>query len=150
MIISSPITGNAVELSEVPDEGFAGKMMGDGAAVIPTDGMILAPEDGEVVFVFETKHALGFQTDSQMALLLHIGIDTVALNGQGFEVFVENGQKVKKWGAVDENRYFLSERTCTVSLFTGSVYRIRRQSEGSSFERRRDKGGRTIVCRGCL
>ena len=95
-IISSPITGNAVELSEVPDEGFAGKMMGDGAAVIPTDGMILAPEDGEVVFVFETKHALGFQTDSQMALLLHIGIDTVALNGQGFEVFVENGQKVKK------------------------------------------------------
>ena len=52
-------------------------MMGDGAAVIPTDGMILAPEDGEVVFVFETKHALGFQTDSQMALLLHIGIDTV-------------------------------------------------------------------------
>lgn len=59
VIISSPITGNAVELSEVPDEGFAGKMMGDGAAVIPTDGMILAPEDGEVVFVFETKHALG-------------------------------------------------------------------------------------------
>ena len=96
VIISSPITGNAVELSEVPDEGFAGKMMGDGAAVIPTDGMILAPEDGEVVFVFETKHVLGFQTDSQMALLLHIGIDTVALNGQGFEVFVENGQKVKK------------------------------------------------------
>ena len=68
VIISSPITGNAVELSEVPDEGFAGKMMGDGAAVIPTDGMILAPEDGEVVFVFETKHALGFQTDSQMKI----------------------------------------------------------------------------------
>ena len=65
VIISSPITGNAVELSEVPDEGFAGKMMGDGAAVIPTDGMILAPEDGEVVFVFETEHALGFQTDSK-------------------------------------------------------------------------------------
>ena len=58
--------------------------------------MILAPEDGEVVFVFETKHALGFQTDSQMALLLHIGIDTVALNGQGFEVFVETDRKVKK------------------------------------------------------
>lgn len=125
-------------------------MMGDGAAVIPTDGMILAPEDGEVVFVFETKHALGFQTDSQMALLLHIGIDTVALNGQGFEVFCGKRTESEKRGAVDENRYFLSERTCTVSLFTGSVYRIRRQSEGSSFERRRDKGGRTIVCRGCL
>ena len=85
-----------MELSKVPDEGFAGKMMGDGAAVIPTDAMILAPEDGEVAFVFDTRHAIGFQTDSGLELLLHIGIDTVALNGQGFEVFVKNGQKVKK------------------------------------------------------
>lgn len=96
VVVSSPITGNTVELSEVPDEGFAGKMMGDGAAVIPTDAMILAPEDGEIAFVFDTRHAIGFQTNSGLELLLHIGIDTVALNGQGFEVFVKNGQKVKK------------------------------------------------------
>ena len=95
-IISSPITGLATALENVPDEGFAGKMMGDGAAVTPEDATICAPEDGEVVFVFDTKHAIGFQTDSGVALLLHIGIDTVNLNGEGFRVFVENGQKVKK------------------------------------------------------
>ena len=95
-IISSPITGLATALENVPDEGFAGKMMGDGAAVTPEDATICAPEDGEVVFVFDTKHAIGFQTDSGVALLLHIGIDTVNLNGEGFQVFVENGQKVKK------------------------------------------------------
>lgn len=96
IVISSPITGTAADITEVPDEGFAGKMMGDGAAVTPTEGVIRAPEDGEVVFVFDTKHALGFQTDSGFALLLHIGIDTVALEGKGFEIFVENGQKVRK------------------------------------------------------
>lgn len=96
IIVSSPITGGVVEVPEIPDEGFAGKMMGDGAGVIPTEAEIVAPEDGVVAFVFETKHALGFQTDSGLEMLLHIGIDTVALNGQGFEVFVENGQHVKK------------------------------------------------------
>lgn len=96
IIVSSPITGKVVEVSEVPDEGFAGKMMGDGAGVTPTEAEIVAPEDGVVAFVFETKHALGFQTDSGLEMLLHVGIDTVTLNGQGFEVFVENGQHVKK------------------------------------------------------
>ena len=62
----------------------------------PTDAIVKAPEDGEVVFVFETKHAIGFMTDSGLSMLLHIGIDTVQLGGKGFEVFVENGQKVKK------------------------------------------------------
>ena len=96
VIISSPITGNAADLSEVPDEAFAGRMMGDGAAVTPTDAIITAPEDGEVVFVFDTKHAIGFETESGVTLLIHVGVDTVSLNGEGFEVFVENGQKVKK------------------------------------------------------
>ena len=88
IVVSSPITGMAGDITTCPDEGFAGKMMGDGAVV--------TPEDGEVLFVFETKHALGFQTESGLGMLLHIGIDTVSLNGEGFEVFVENGQKVKK------------------------------------------------------
>ena len=99
IVVSSPITGMAgdiTDLSTAPDEGFAGKMMGDGAVVTPEDAVICAPEDGEVLFVFETKHALGFQTESGLGMLLHIGIDTVSLNGEGFEVFVENGQKVKK------------------------------------------------------
>ena len=96
IVVSSPITGMAGDITTCPDEGFAGKMMGDGAVVTPEAAVICAPEDGEVLFVFETKHALGFQTESGLGMLLHIGIDTVSLNGEGFEVFVENGQKVKK------------------------------------------------------
>ena len=96
VVISSPITGIAADLATAPDEAFAGRMMGDGAVVTPTDAVIVAPEDGEVAFVFDTKHAIGFMGDSGVSLLLHIGIDTVKLDGKGFEVFVENGQKVKK------------------------------------------------------
>lgn len=96
IFISSPIKGIAADLSTAPDEAFAGRMMGDGAVVTPTDSIVRAPEDGEVVFVFETKHAIGFQTDSGISLLIHVGIDTVKLNGEGFKVLVENGQNVKK------------------------------------------------------
>ena len=96
IVMSSPMIGKAADLSTAPDEGFAGKMMGDGAVVTPEDAVIKAPEDGEVVFVFDTKHAIGFMTDSGLSLLIHIGIDTVKLDGKGFEVFVESGQKVKK------------------------------------------------------
>ena len=94
--ISSPITGLAADLSTAPDEAFAERMMGDGAVVTPEDAIVRAPEDGEVCFVFDTRHAIGFQTDSGISLLIHVGIDTVKLDGEGFEVFVENGQKVRK------------------------------------------------------
>jgi len=96
VVICSPVTGTATELSEVPDDAFSQKLIGDGMAVIPQDGNIYAPEDGEVVFVYDTKHAIGFLTDTGISLLLHIGIDTVKLNGRGFEVMAETGQKVKK------------------------------------------------------
>lgn len=96
VVISSPVTGRAADLSEAPDEAFAGRMMGDGAVVTPEDCIVKAPEDGEVCFVFDTKHAVGFLTDTGLSLLIHMGIDTVSLHGQGFEVFVEDGQKVKK------------------------------------------------------
>ena len=94
--VCSPITGLAAELSTVPDEAFAGKMMGDGAAVTPEDPYVRAPEDGEVAFVFDTKHAIGFVMDSGVSILIHVGIDTVKLNGEGFEALVESGQTVKK------------------------------------------------------
>ena len=94
--IYNAITGNADDLSTAPDDAFAGKMMGDGAVVTPTSPIVVAPEDGEVVFVFNTKHAIGFMTDSGVSVLMHIGIDTVKLDGKGFTCFVENGQKVKK------------------------------------------------------
>ena len=96
IVISSPITGVAADLSTAPDEAFAQKMMGDGAVVTPEDPFVRAPEDGEVAFVFDTKHAIGFITDSGISLLIHVGIDTVKLNGGGFEALVESGQTVKK------------------------------------------------------
>ena len=96
IIISSPVNGTAADLSETPDEAFAGRMMGDGAMVIPEDGMVFAPENGEVCFIFNTKHAIGFQTESGVTMLLHIGIDTVKLDGKGFEPLVKEGDKVKK------------------------------------------------------
>ncbi len=94
--IASPITGIAAPIETVPDEAFAGKMIGDGAAVMPTDPLVLAPEDGKVLFVFDTGHALGFQTDSGIGLLIHIGVDTVKLEGNGFEKLVQAQQHVKK------------------------------------------------------
>ena len=96
IIISSPVNGKAADLSETPDDAFAGRMMGDGAMVIPEDGMVFAPENGEVCFIFNTKHAIGFQTESGITMLLHIGIDTVKLDGKGFEPLVKEGDKVKK------------------------------------------------------
>lgn len=96
IIISSPVNGMAADLSETPDDAFAGRMMGDGAMVIPEDGMVFAPENGEVCFIFNTKHAIGFQTESGITMLLHIGIDTVKLDGKGFEPLVKEGDKVKK------------------------------------------------------
>ena len=96
IVISSPISGTAAELVTAPDEAFAQKMMGDGAVVTPEDPYVYAPEDGEVAFVFDTKHAIGFITESGISLLIHVGIDTVKLNGKGFEALVESGQEVKK------------------------------------------------------
>ena len=96
VIVYSPVTGIAADLSTAPDEGFAEGMMGEGAVVTPKDPVICAPEDGEVEFIFDTKHAIGFQTDTDLPMLLHIGIDTVKLEGKGFEILVEQGQHVKK------------------------------------------------------
>ena len=95
-IIYSPVDGIAADLSTAPDEGFAEKMMGDGAVVTPTEDTVYAPADGEVEFIFDAKHAIGFQTDSGIPMLLHMGIDTVKLEGKGFEILVTEGQKVKK------------------------------------------------------
>ena len=94
--IASPVTGMAVTVSEIPDEGFASGAMGDGAGVTPTKGTVIAPADGKVSFVFDTKHAIGFVTDNGLEILLHIGIDTVNLQGKGFTVYVENGQHLRK------------------------------------------------------
>jgi PTS system D-glucosamine-specific IIC component len=94
--LSSPLTGESKDLSEAPDEAFAGKMMGDGAVVFPTSGDVVSPADGVVSFVFPSKHAVGLTTTDGLELLIHVGIDTVKLDGKGFETFVKDGDKIKK------------------------------------------------------
>lgn len=94
--IGSPLEGRMLPLDQVPDEAFASGAVGAGAAVIPSRPLVRAPEDGEVLFVFETGHALGYRTESGMSLLIHLGIDTVKLNGSGFDCLVREGQKLKK------------------------------------------------------
>ena len=95
IIIYSPITGQTADITAAPDEAFAQKMMGDGAVVTPKEPYVYAPTDGTVTFVFDTRHAIGFETDSGISLLIHVGIDTVKLEGAGFTVVVDNGQRVK-------------------------------------------------------
>ncbi|MFC3039325.1 PTS system trehalose-specific EIIBC component [Virgibacillus xinjiangensis] len=93
--IFSPLTGKVIQLEDVPDPTFAQKMMGDGLAVEPVDGKVVAPVDGQIVQVFPTKHAVGLQTASGVEVLIHIGLETVALDGEGFEAHVSQGDPVK-------------------------------------------------------
>jgi len=90
------LTGRMMLMNEVPDDGFASRAMGDGVAVEPTEGKLVAPADGTITLIFPTKHAIGMVTPEGAELLMHIGIDTVKLNGENFEVHVTDGQEVKR------------------------------------------------------
>lgn len=91
----APMSGKVVQIEDVPDEVFSRKMIGDGIAIEPDEGVVVSPVDGEVVQFFPTKHAVGLETKSGLEILIHIGMDTVALNGEGFEGFVQQGDRVK-------------------------------------------------------
>ena len=91
----APIKGEVIELEKVPDPVFAQKMLGDGIAIAPQEGIVYSPIDGEVVQFFETKHAIAIKGRTGIELLIHIGLDTVALKGEGFTGFVKNGDSVK-------------------------------------------------------
>ncbi|WP_010529371.1 PTS system trehalose-specific EIIBC component [Lentibacillus jeotgali] len=95
IIIYSPVSGEVRQLKEVPDPTFSQKMMGDGLAVEPSEGKVVAPINGEVVQLFPTKHAVGIQGDSGIEILIHIGLDTVNMDGEGFEASVGQGDYVK-------------------------------------------------------
>ncbi|RKD34182.1 PTS sugar transporter subunit IIA [Thermohalobacter berrensis] len=93
--LKAPITGKVVELSEVPDEVFSQKLAGDGVAIKPENNVVHAPVDGEITQIFPTKHAVGITSKQGVEILIHIGIDTVNMQGEGFTAFVEKGDKVK-------------------------------------------------------
>ncbi|WP_341302590.1 N-acetylglucosamine-specific PTS transporter subunit IIBC [Lysinibacillus sp. FSL H8-0500] len=95
-----PITGDLVPLAEVPDEAFSAGFMGPGFGIRPADGTVYAPFDGQVVMIFPTKHAIGLKSDTGLELLIHVGLDTVKLNGEGFDMFVLDGQTIKRGDAL--------------------------------------------------
>ena len=88
--------GNAVELKEVNDPTFNSGMLVQGVAIVPSEGKIYAPADGEIAMVFETLHAVSMTADNGVEILVHVGLDTVELKGEGFEAHVQAGDKVKK------------------------------------------------------
>ena len=101
-VILAPLTGKAVPLSEVPDSVFSEKVLGDGVAIIPADGKIVSPVDGEISTVAETSHAYGFTSEDGQEVLVHVGLETVSLNGECFKVYGKAGDKVKAGDLVAE------------------------------------------------
>ena len=91
-----PVKGKIIPLNEVPDEVFSAGMMGDGFAILPEDGHFVSPVDGEVISVFPTKHAVGIKSESGVEILIHVGIDTVNLKGEGFTTHVKEGDTIKR------------------------------------------------------
>ncbi|AKO91749.1 PTS sugar transporter subunit IIA [Priestia filamentosa] len=94
--ITAPLTGRIFSLENVPDPVFSQKMMGEGFAIEPTNGEVVAPIDGEIVQLFHTKHAIGLKTENGAEIIIHVGLETVAMEGDGFTAHVKEGSKVKK------------------------------------------------------
>lgn len=113
----APISGKTIDLSQVPDEVFAKKMAGDGIAIESTGDTVVAPADGELSLIFKTNHAFALSLPNDIELLVHIGIDTVSLNGEGFTRLIEPGTKVKAGTPIIKlNRDFITSKG--ISLVT--------------------------------
>ncbi|BET97369.1 PTS glucose transporter subunit IIA [Xenorhabdus taiwanensis] len=109
--IIAPLSGEIVNIEDVPDVVFAEKIVGDGIAIKPTGNKIVAPVDGTIGKIFETNHAFSIESDSGIELFVHFGIDTVELKGEGFKRIAEEGQRVQKGDLVLEfDLAFLEER----------------------------------------
>ncbi|HFK5235924.1 TPA: glucose PTS transporter subunit IIA, partial [Klebsiella pneumoniae] len=93
--ILAPMSGSVIALEQVPDSTFASGLLGKGVAIIPAVGQVIAPFPGEVASLFQTKHAIGLQSDSGIELLIHVGIDTVKLDGVPFTAHVKEGDRVQ-------------------------------------------------------
>ena len=126
IVVASPIKGKAVELSQVSDPTFGECMLGKGVAILPAEGKVYAPADGEISMMFETHHAVSMVTTEGIELLIHIGLETVALKGDGFEAHVQSGDQVKKGdllvsGVYDSirmgTRYVYSDAKVLASIF---------------------------------
>ncbi|MDA7026241.1 glucose-specific PTS transporter subunit IIBC [Bacillus sp. CLL-7-23] len=94
-VFVSPLAGEIHPITDVPDQVFSGKMMGDGFAILPSEGTVVSPVRGKIINVFPTKHAIGLQSDGGREILIHFGIDTVSLKGEGFTAFVSEGDRIE-------------------------------------------------------
>lgn len=145
----SPFQGVLKPITEAPDEAFASKAMGDGYLVMPENGTVVAPEDGEVMFVFPSKHAIGLKEADGTEYLLHIGVDTVKLNGEGFTVFVSDGQKIKKGDKLMEfDPAYIREHAVSdacIVIFTGLTEGESLSLEGEKQVKRLDPIGQ--ICK---
>lgn len=102
IVVTAPLSGKVISITEVPDPVFSGKMMGDGAAILPEDGKIYAPIDGVLTTIAPTQHAFGYTGENGQEVLVHVGLETVGLNGEGFTVHKKAGDKVKAGDLVAE------------------------------------------------
>lgn len=93
--LTAPMKGQMIDITEVPDAVFSEKYVGDGVAIYPTEGKVYSPVDGEIMLMAETGHAIGIKTKEGYEILIHVGLDTVAMNGEGFENLISVGDKVR-------------------------------------------------------
>lgn len=134
VMIYAPLNGKSIALEQVSDPVFAQKMLGDGMAIEPASRTVLAPFDGKVVAVVPTQHAVGLRCTSGLECLIHVGIDTVALNGQGFRLLVEEGQMVKQGNPLieldlDILRSSGKELSTPVVITNSDCWKIKQRSE---------------------
>lgn len=131
--VVSPVDGTCISLSQVPDKMFSEKLLGDGVAFVFETESICSPTDGVVTMIAATKHAFGITDVNGLEILVHIGLDTVELNGEGFEVLVKVNQKVKAGTPIVKlNRKFIEEHS--INLITPVIL-----TNGSSFEISKEK-----------
>lgn len=115
-LIYAPSEGKIIDIKDVPDPVFSKKMMGEGVGFIFEGDTLFSPIDGKVLLVAETKHAVGFQASNGAEILLHVGLDTVSLNGSGFEIVVKEGEKVKHGSPIIRiNREIMNEKNINLT-----------------------------------
>ena len=114
--IYSPVNGQCILLKNVPDQMFAQKLMGEGAGFTFEEDTVYAPCDGEIMMIAHTNHAIGIKSKNGAEILVHIGLDTVELNGEGFEVLVQSGQKIKAHSPMMKiNRKLMNEKNINLT-----------------------------------
>ena len=144
--IFAPVNGTTIELTEVPDKAFSQKLLGEGVAIEPEASLFLAPCEGEVVHIAETKHALGINTEEGVQVLIHIGLDTVKLDGRGFKVLVKEGEKVKKGAKIVElDLEYLKENA--PSILSPIVLTNKDKIKDVSIETGKQKAGEDVIMR---